>query len=125
MPTPQPRATPGHRAAFVATARIGDEGVPELRRVAALRQAIEHWCAAYQVSCADMHSIAECESTYGRDPNAYNGSSGYWGAFQFHSSTWLSTPPGQRGELATDDWAAAEGAAWMISVGRRGEWPSC
>lgn len=90
-----------------------------------LRQAIDYWCAAYQVSCADMHSIAECESTYGRDPNAYNGSSGFWGAFQFHLSTWLSTPPGQRGELATDDWAAAEGAAWMLLVGRRGEWPSC
>lgn len=69
-----------------------------------------------------MDHLAQCESGYGTNPSAYDGSSGHWGAFQFNSGTWLGTPPGQRGEPATNDWAAAEGTAWMLAQGRRGEW---
>lgn len=73
-----------------------------------------------------MHWLATCESSYGADSNAFNGASGHATAFQFNPGTWLGTPPGQRG---VDPWAAthdeaAEATAWMLSIGRRGEW-SC
>ena len=73
-----------------------------------------------------MTHLASCESTFGTNPNAFNGASGHATAFQFNVRTWLDTPPGQRGLdpwLATHD-EAAEATAWMLSAGRRGEW-SC
>ena len=72
-----------------------------------------------------MTSIAICESGFGTDPYAYDGSSGHAGAFQFEAGTWLGTPPGQRGESAYNDWYASEGAAYMIAQGRRSAWPHC
>ncbi len=97
--------------------------VPDLQ--SDLAQAIQFWAAHYGVSAAEMRQVAWCESTFGQDPNAYNGVSGHAGAYQFEAGTWLGTPPGQRGESAYNDWYAAEGASWMIAQGRRAEWPSC
>ena len=89
-----------------------------------LAGAIRYWAPVYGISVALMDCLAVAESTYGTNPRAYDGSSGYQGAFQFLLSTWLGAPPGMRGESAYDDWAAAEGTAWMISVGRLREWPT-
>jgi len=107
--------------------RSGSVGVADgatLSGAGGLAEAIDYWAAYYEVDATLMHAIARCESTYGEDPNAYNGASGHWGPFQYNMTTWLGTPPGQRGDSPNDPWASAEATAWMISQGRRGEW-SC
>lgn len=113
-PTPQPTATAV--VVLAAPATIYERGD--------LYNAIEYWCAAYAVSCGEMHYLARCESTYGEDPRAFDGSSGHYTAFQFALGTWAQTPPGVRGVLASEatHWDAAEAAAWMLAQGRRGEW---
>lgn len=72
----------------------------------------------------DFIRVAECESpglspTLRNDTPIYNGEHAT-GLFQFIPSTWASTP------FARFDiyngWANAMAAAWMWSVGRRGEW---
>ncbi len=65
-----------------------------------------------------MLAVARCESTL--NPNAYNASSGASGLFQFLPSTWRTTP--YAAQSIWDPWASANAAAWMWSVGRRGEW---
>ena len=74
----------------------------------------------YGQSPTAMLAIARCES--GLDPNAYNRSSGASGLFQFLPGTWRTTP--YASSSIFDPWANANAAAWMWSVGRRGEW-SC
>lgn len=71
-----------------------------------------------------MDALATCESGYGTDPRAYDGSSGHATAFQFNPLTWAGTPPGQRGvdPWQATHWEASEAAAWMLAQGRRGEW---
>lgn len=66
----------------------------------------------------DMVRVAECESHF--DPNAVNPVSGTSGLFQFRPSTWATTPFAD--EDIFDARANAFAAAWMWSVGRRGEW---
>ena len=68
----------------------------------------------------DMLRVATCESAL--DPNAVNASSGASGLFQFMPSTWQTTPYADQDIF--DPTANANAAAWMWSVGRRGEW-SC
>jgi len=65
-----------------------------------------------------MFAVASCES--GLNPNAVNSWSGASGLFQFLPGTWASTP--YAGYSSFDPVANAEAAAWMWSVGRRGEW---
>ena len=65
-----------------------------------------------------MLRVAWCESNY--DPNAYNSEYGATGLFQFLASTWQTTP--YRDYDRRNAWASANAAAWMWSVGRRGEW---
>jgi soluble lytic murein transglycosylase-like protein len=67
-----------------------------------------------------MLRVARCESNL--DPSAYNPRSGASGLFQFLPGTWRTTP--FAGNSIFDPWASANAAAWMWSVGRRGEW-SC
>lgn len=74
----------------------------------------------YGQSPADALRVAECESTTGRDPRAYDGSSGHLGLYQFLASTWADTPYAASDPL--DNYANANAAMWMWSVGRRGEW---
>ena len=74
--------------------------------------------ATYGVDGNAMLAVAQCES--GLDPNAYNASSGASGLFQFLPSTWATTP--FAGASIFDPSASANAAAWMWSVGRRGEW---
>jgi uncharacterized protein YraI len=59
-----------------------------------------------------------CES--GLDPGAYNASSAASGLFQFLPGTWATTP--YAASSIFDPTANANAAAWMWSVGRRGEW---
>ncbi|MFL5759629.1 MAG: SH3 domain-containing protein [Thermomicrobiales bacterium] len=73
---------------------------------------------AYGQDRAAMLQVAQCESVL--DPNAFNPYSGASGLFQFLPSTWASTP--FAGDNIFDPWASANAAAWMWSVGRRGEW---
>jgi uncharacterized protein YraI len=72
----------------------------------------------YGQSRADMLRVATCES--GLDPSNYTPPYGAAGLFQFLPGTWASTP--YAGYNVYDAWANANAAAWMWSVGRRGEW---
>jgi uncharacterized protein YraI len=74
--------------------------------------------AAYGQSGDAMLAVAQCESLL--NPSAYNPSSGASGLFQFLPGTWASTP--WAGQDIFDPVANAQAAAWMWSVGRRGEW---
>ena len=73
--------------------------------------------AAYGQSGDDMLRVATCES--GLNPYAYN-PAGWYGLFQFVPSTFAGTPYGAYDIF--DPVANANAAAWMWSVGRRGEW---
>jgi uncharacterized protein YraI len=73
---------------------------------------------AYGQDRAAMLQVAQCESVL--DPNAVNPYSGASGLFQFLPGTWATTP--FAGYNIFDPWANANAAAWMWSVGRRGEW---
>lgn len=74
--------------------------------------------AAYGQDGNALLAVASCES--GLNPGAYNASSGASGLFQFLPGTWASTPYG--GSSVFDASANANAAAWMWSMGRRGEW---
>ncbi len=73
--------------------------------------------AAYGQSGDDMLRVATCES--GLNPYAYN-PAGWYGLFQFVPGTFAGTPYGAYDIY--DPVANANAAAWMWSVGRRGEW---
>jgi len=102
--------------------------VPTVRGLdSGLADAIAYWAAQYGVSEPLMDALAQCESSYGTNPNAYDGSSGFLTAFQFERATWYGSPPGQRGiayEHATD-WDAAEATAYYLSIGESWRWPHC
>lgn len=100
-PPPPPAPTP-------APARSGDPIVNIITDAA----------NRYGQSPAAMLAVARCES--GLNPNAVNRSSGASGLFQFLPGTWRTTPYASSSIL--DPWANANAAAWMWSVGRRGEW---
>ena len=72
----------------------------------------------YGQSPSAMLAVARCES--GLNPAAVNARSGASGLFQFLPGTWRTTPFASSPIL--DAWANANAAAWMWSVGRRGEW---
>jgi uncharacterized protein YraI len=72
----------------------------------------------YGQSPSAMLAVAKCESHL--DPSAVNSRSGASGLFQFLPGTWKSTP--YASSSIFDAWANANAAAWMWSVGRRGEW---
>jgi hypothetical protein len=78
---------------------------------------IDEAAAAFGQPREDMLRVARCES--GLNPNAVN-PTGSYGLFQFVATTWASTP--YAAYSAFDPWASANAAAWMWSVGRRGEW---
>ncbi|HEX3302692.1 MAG TPA: SH3 domain-containing protein [Thermomicrobiales bacterium] len=72
----------------------------------------------YGQSRSAMLAVAQCESLL--DPYATNAWSGAAGLFQFLPGTWATTP--WAGYDIYDPVANANAAAWMWSVGRRGEW---
>jgi uncharacterized protein YraI len=72
----------------------------------------------YGQSRSAMLAVAQCESLL--DPYATNAWSGAAGLFQFLPGTWATTP--WAGDNIYDPVANANAAAWMWSVGRRGEW---
>lgn len=72
----------------------------------------------YGQSPSAMIAVARCESNL--NPGAVNSRSGASGLFQFLPGTWRTTPFASSSIL--DAWANANAAAWMWSVGRRGEW---
>jgi uncharacterized protein YraI len=72
----------------------------------------------YGQSRADMLRVAQCES--GLDPNQVTSPYQASGLFQFLPGTWATTPYAD--QYILDPWANANAAAWMWSVGRRGEW---
>jgi uncharacterized protein YraI len=72
----------------------------------------------YGQSRSAMLAVARCESLL--DPYVINPYSQASGLFQFLPGTWATTPWANANIL--DPVANAEAAAWMWSVGRRGEW---
>ncbi|HKV67858.1 MAG TPA: transglycosylase SLT domain-containing protein [Gaiellales bacterium] len=79
---------------------------------------IHHAAARWRVPEGLLRRRAWCESRM--NPGAYNASSGSSGLFQFIPSTWRTTPYARR-----SIWSAhynALAAAWMVRVGRGGEW---
>lgn len=73
---------------------------------------------AYGQSREDMLRVATCES--GLDPTNVTPPYDASGLFQFLPSTWASTPYADQDIF--DPVASSYAAAWMWSVGRRGEW---
>ena len=72
----------------------------------------------YGQSRRAMLRVARCESLL--DPDAINPYSNASGLFQFLPGTWATTP--WANDNIFDPVANADAAAWMWSVGRRGEW---
>jgi soluble lytic murein transglycosylase-like protein len=91
-----------------------------------LRHRCNHSVAACITRAAHLHRVsdallfrrARCES--GLNPYARN-ASGASGLFQFLPSTWATTPYGRRGSIWSPKWSSLA-AAWMVRVGRGGEW---
>lgn len=105
---PEPEAAPAPAAAPAAPASSGNP-IIDIITEAAIK---------YGQNPQAMIAVARCES--GLNPNAYNARSGASGLFQFLPGTWRTTPFASHSIF--DAWASANAAAWMWSVGRRGEW---
>lgn len=102
-PSPSPSPTPAPQP------RSSGNSIVDIITQAALR---------YGQSPEAMLAVARCESNLNpTDVNPYSGASGL---FQFLPGTWKTTP--YAGYSILDAWANANAAAWMWSVGRRGEW---
>lgn len=106
-----PAATPAPTSAPAATPAPASSG-------GSIIEIITEAANRYGQSPAAMIAIARCESNL--DPNAVNRSSNASGLFQFLPGTWRTTPYASYSIF--DPWANANAAAWMWSVGRRGEW---
>jgi hypothetical protein len=72
----------------------------------------------WRVSEGLLRRRAWCESHW--NPTAYNASSGSSGLFQFIPSTWRTTPYARQ-SIWSPKWSSLA-AAWMVRVGRGGEW---
>jgi hypothetical protein len=69
-------------------------------------------------------ALAQCES--GRNPNAYNPSGPYYGAFQFHPGTWNSYAPDMPGVPTDYSYAQQKVVAQRLQAARGwSPWPSC
>lgn len=113
----------GERASTAAAATKVNEPaqVPAPQAAATGDTIVEIITAAahrYGQSPAAMIAVARCESAL--NPRAVNRSSGASGLFQFMPGTWRTTP--YAAQNIFDPVANANAAAWMWSVGRRGEW---
>ncbi len=109
-PVPIPTATPPPAA---AKPRAQILAPPQTGTVTADIYAA---AARYRVSYSWLVGVAACES--GLNPNAYNGSSGATGLFQFMPSTFYS-------HGGTDIWSPiqqANIAAAMFAAGESGQW---
>ncbi len=102
-PTPAPTPAP------VAESASSGNSIVDIITAAANR---------YGQSPSAMLAVARCESNL--NPNAINRSSNASGLFQFLPGTWKTTP--YASSSIFDPYANANAAAWMWSVGRRGEW---
>lgn len=112
-PTPTPTPTPAPAPAVEA------EVVPAPPAPAGSITAIIYAAAEeYGLSGSYLLSVAACES--GLNPSAVN-PAGYYGLFQFSSSTWASQGYGS----IYDPVAQARTAARMLAAGGAGAWPNC
>lgn len=109
VPAPSPSPSPSPSPTPAPQPRSSGNSVVDIITQAALR---------YGQSPEAMLAVARCESNLNpTDVNPYSGASGL---FQFLPGTWATTPYADYSIL--DAWANANAAAWMWSVGRRGEW---
>lgn len=113
-PTPPPTPTPAVVAAPAAPVVEVAPPAPAGSVTAIIYAA----AAEYGLSGPYLLSVAACES--GLNPSAVN-SAGYYGLFQFSSSTWASNGYGS----IYDPVAQARTAARMIAGGGAGHWPNC
>jgi hypothetical protein len=81
-------------------------------------QIIRDAARAFGQPVEDMIRVGRCESNL--DPRAVNPQGPWLGLFQFHRTTWASTPFAERDIF--DPVANANAAAWMWQQGRRDEW---
>lgn len=118
-PTPPPTPTPEVvvPAAPVAPVAPAVEVAPPAP-AGSVTAIIYAAAAEYGLSGPYLLSVAACES--GLNPSAVN-SAGYYGLFQFSSSTWASNGYGS----IYDPVAQARTAARMIAGGGAGHWPNC
>ncbi len=91
----------------------------EINRYGAWGPDIVDAAAMYGQSPSDLYLAMNCES--GGDQHADNGVDE--GLMQFDPGTFAGTPYGK--SSIWDGHAQIYAAAWMWSVGRRGEWPVC
>lgn len=108
-PTPEPAAAPAVAPAVEAAPPAPEGSVTAIIYAAA---------AEYGLSGPYLLSVAACES--GLNPSAVN-PAGYYGLFQFSSSTWATNGYGS----IYDPTAQARTAARMLASGGAGHWPNC
>jgi hypothetical protein len=101
----------------------GDEPdpIPDPDRVwseAEIVQVIRDAARAFGQPEEDLLRVGRCESNL--DPRAVNPQGPWLGLFQFHRTTWASTPFAEQDIF--DPVANANAAAWMWQQGRRDEW---
>ncbi len=71
--------------------------------------------ATYPSIAPRLACVIQKESRW--DPGAQNPRSGAAGLTQMLLSTWLTTPPGRRGERRFNAYSNLDGAAWLVSYG--------
>jgi soluble lytic murein transglycosylase-like protein len=107
-------ALPGGCNTAACAERVAEHACERGAVGACIHRAAVRW----RVSEGLLRRRAWCESR--NDPRAYNASSGSSGLFQFIPSTWRTTPYA-RYSIWSAKWSSLA-AAWMVRVGRGGEW---
>ena len=77
-----------------------------------------------------LWGLAGCESTWGKNDNAYTGASGFIGLYQFLPSTWndVHSKMGKQPPGILDDYAQVDAVIWMLTndyPGGYNHWPGC
>ncbi|MCX7997101.1 MAG: transglycosylase family protein [Patescibacteria group bacterium] len=118
-PTPSPTLTPSPTP--VPTVYIPPPAPAEIDEF------FRKYAAEYGVEESQLRKIAACESGY--NPTSHNTAHDYAGMFQFSRATWESTRAqmgaDQNADLRFNAEEAIRTAAFKISRGGIGGWPSC
>lgn len=93
------------------------EPLPSCPPLCGVDEAIRMAASYYNVDYTRLACLARRESTF--NPGAQNGI--YFGLMQFDQPTWQLTPHAEYGR--GNAWAAAMGAAYLISRGESRRWP--
>jgi len=98
---------------------LSSDGAPVLETeevpVPAVLSPRQYLFASYPSIAPRMACVIQKESRW--DPVAQNPYSGAAGLTQILLSTWLTTPPGRRGESRFNAYSNLDGAAWLVTAG--------